>query len=1103
MNFQRSEDSERHTIMKTAISLAVLFAFTFSPALRADTNQVFRCQVKVVDAQGQPVSGAVVERFRLENYLQQNEPLAPGVRTTTDSTGSVALTSTNQGYYLLLASKPGLASVWNGWYPGQAADQEETTLELALSAPKAVAGVVQDAAGKPVAEVAVWVKIAYRSSDIEVTGGILPPSLGRERFQARTGADGKFRIDGLPEGAKLALGITKAGMALDRPHDPVAYFNPSALEIEAGQSDLVLAVQRAGVIEGRVVKSEGNAPVPGAVVSFAETGLGRDTTPPAVSGPDGVFRFTDLQAGEYQLHVRMGTNEPPDLVGETASVAVEPGATNREAKLTLSPGGLLEVTVKDSGGEKPIGGASVYANVPGAGVPLKPVTTSAEGVARFRLSPGDYQVFASKGRSSGQGGQVTVELNKTNQATVSMVAPEAGHALTGKVVDAAGQPAPKVTVLLFPFHQGEKKTDAGGRFDLGANPRQTVGMRNYQNVLIARDVGRNLAAAVDVEEDTTNLDLRLEPGLTLAGRVTDPDDKPITNAQVMVMFWTERMGSSLGSPVKVDAKGKFAIKGLPAGRKYGVTASATGFGQDNKTIEAADTATNRVELEILQLPLANLRLAGVVVDAEDKPVAGAMINSYGGNKQPQLNRRTDAKGRFSFEHVCVGPITLSANSPQGGEYGNVSAEGGDTNVTLRLGSQEGNVITRNAQARQKINGIVLDTDGKPAGKVSVGLFPFFSYAQKKTDDAGRFVLAPDANVFPGQDSQRVIIARDPERNLGAAVDLEEDATNATVKLAPGFTLAGQATDKDGKPLANAQAQVMFRADRMSSPLGQSVRANDEGKFEIKGLPAGRRFSVTVSAKGYGQDSHDAESGEGENRRIELDTFQLLIADQRIAGVVLDSDDKPVRGAYLYCYGDKQTGQSGQSDAKGHFSFDKICVGSLQISANGQSGGFASAQVEAGDTNITIHLGNNGVRRSVSPRPATLRGRPLPDLAPAGLTAADAPAEAPILALLIDAEQRPCRRVLRLLADQAASLKQKGVAVVVLQSGDMADDAFAAWKQEAATPFPVGQLKQEPEKARAAWGAGALPWLILTDKAHKVMAEGFGLDDLDAKLGEIK
>jgi hypothetical protein len=226
------------------------------------------------------------------------------------------------------------------------------------------------------------------------------------------------------------------------------------------------------------------------------------------------------------------------------------------------------------------------------------------------------------------------------------------------------------------------------------------------------------------------------------------------------------------------------------------------------------------------------------------------------------------------------------------------------------------------------------------------------------------------------------------------------------------------------------------------------------------------------------------------------------ADQRIAGIVLDDNDKPVVRASIYSYGNRQPNLNAQTDAKGRFSMNKVCAGPIQLSCNSQGGGYANVNTEGGDINIVIRLSARPGMRRASPLTASLKGRPLPDLAPLGLTPADAPADQPLLAVLIDAEQRPSRRTLRLLSEQAAALKEKGVAVVVVHTGTMADDAFKAWKQEAALPFPVGCLKDESEKARASWGAGALPWLILTDKAHRVTAEGFDLDELDAKVKAV-
>jgi hypothetical protein len=39
----------------------------------------------------------------------------------------------------------------------------------------------------------------------------------------------------------------------------------------------------------------------------------------------------------------------------------------------------------------------------------------------------------------------------------------------------------------------------------------------------------------------------------------------------------------------------------------------------------------------------------------------------------------------------------------------------------------------------------------------------------------------------------------------------------------------------------------------------------------------------------------------------------------------------------------------------------------------------------------------------------------------------------------------------------------------------------------------------PDELRYAWGIQSLPWLILTDKKHTVVAEGFSLDDLDKQI----
>jgi hypothetical protein len=763
--------------------------------------------------------------------------------------------------------------------------------------------------------------------------------------------------------------------------------------------------------------------------------------------------------------------------------------------------GTLTVQVSERGSGKPVAGALVEPtlNVDEVNVIAIPVLTSAAGEAQVRY-PSGRTTFASvavtkDGLASRQAAN-GLDPGPTNYIQVELTVPPR---ISGVVRDSTGTALAGVELAFWPewrANSKEGKTDAEGRFVLTWQP-QNQNNSEEAVVLVARDLKRNLALSQSVEEDTTNLDLRLEPALTLTGRAAGADGKALTNIQAEITFWTEHMGAGFGKPIRASADGRFEIKALPAGRHYGVSVSAKGYGRVNRDIKN-DVEGLRVELEPCELPLADQRIAGVVLDADDKPVANANIFGYG-EGQPEVNGRTDAKGRFAFSHVCAGPITMQANSPSGG-FGSAAVEGGDTNITVQIGVRES---YSESQSATRIRGVVTDAEGKPVPKALVSLFPSYSPAEKQTDTEGRFTVSFDPNQFGSMGGGTpVLVARDATRNLAAAVDLEEGATNASVRLGPALILAGRITDADGKAITNAQAQAFFHTERRSSSLGASVRADAEGRFEIKGLPQGRQYTVNTSARGFGQERRNVEAGNTATNRFELQPFRLVRADQRIAGVVLDEDDKPVVRASIYSYGEQQPNLNAQTDAKGHFTLEKVCPGAIQLSVNTRNGGYTSVKTEGGDTNVTIRISASSGMHREQHSTISLKGKPLPDLAPLGLTSSDVPADQPLLAVMIDAEQRPSRRVVRLLGDLAASFKEKGVAVVLIHSGGMTEDAFKTWKEEAALPFPVACMKGDAEKSRAAWGAGALPWLILTDKAHRVTAEGFGVDDLDAKLKEL-
>lgn len=1042
--------------------------------------------VVVTDSEGRPVAGAIVKQYRLlETFEAPDEPPRLEATRTTDAAGAVVLQTETEGELTLVAEKTGLATAWRAW--PASADRRDSTNEIVLTAAQAISGRVLDPAGKPIPDALVYVAYATRpiKRGVSTSWATLPRHLARQLFASRSRADGRFAITGLPEEVSLDLGVLKPGLALDRVER--SHVGPGTLQFQAGETNVTLQLVTAGALEGRVVREDTGAPLSFARVFIAEPGFDAPAIP--LTGADGIFRIHDLAPGDYRLRAAVGTNEFKDFCCEEVLATVMPGATNREVKLTATRGGVFSVSVAEEGSGKPLAGIQVHATASSADATAK---TSPEGFAHLRLPPGDYYLYAS-GRNLGRDQtRASLETGETNQVKLTL---RPMPKITGRVLDPEGKPASGVSIGLFPTQETDNQTDAQGRFTVVCDLERYGGMRDLTPLLIARDPARDRATVVEVEEGATNITVTLEPALRLTGKVTDNDGKPLPNAQVTLMFFTERIGASLGPPVMAASDGGYEIGGVPPGRRYAVSASAKGYGSATLNLDADVTATNRLALDPLKLSVANLPLAGVVVDADDKPVAGAHLWSYGDN-QPQLSGRTDSKGRFSFRNVCAGPIQISASSPRGGGHGSVTAEGGDTNVTIQLGMSSSAISSRGSS---KISGTVIGPDEKPVPKVRVSIFPFGS-GEKLTDAAGRFTLLVDLNRFSGiSDVPTVVIARDVAGNLAAAVEVEPGATNAQVKLEPALTVAGRVADEKGGPINNAQVSVMLRTERFGSSLGMPAKTDAEGQFELKGLPAGRRYSITASARGFGQDSRNVEPADTPGQRLELDPLQLPVADQRIAGVVLDADDKPVARAWIYAYGDKQPHVNTQTDAKGCFKLDQIVPGQVRLSANTSQGAYGSAVVEAGDTNITLRVTASGRRMPFTPATVKLAGKPLPELAPLGLSAGDVPADKPVLVLLLDAEQRPSRRALRLITEQAEALKQKGLAVVIIQAGMMTDEAFAAWKQDSALPFPVARFQDNPDRAKASWGAAALPWLILTDKTRKVIAEGFAPDELSSRL----
>ena len=108
----------------------------------------------------------------------------------------------------------------------------------------------------------------------------------------------------------------------------------------------------------------------------------------------------------------------------------------------------------------------------------------------------------------------------------------------------------------------------------------------------------------------------------------------------------------------------------------------------------------------------------------------------------------------------------------------------------------------------------------------------------------------------------------------------------------------------------------------------------------------------------------------------------------------------------------------------------------------------------------------------------------------------------ILLCFFDMNQRPSRNCLLQLSKRAKELMAKDVVLVAVHASKVDNSVFDEWlKKNNITSPVVGMIQGDEEKIRFTWGVRSLPWLILTDKEHVVIAEGFSVAELDEKLND--
>jgi beta-lactamase regulating signal transducer with metallopeptidase domain/Leucine-rich repeat (LRR) protein len=450
-------------------------------------------------------------------------------------------------------------------------------------------------------------------------------------------------------------------------------------------------------IEGKVVEKGTNIGVGGVrlILYEKQNSVGPfDVKPvgvkPVVSKDDGTFSFEALDARAYILKefLFLPQKQTAEWIFQPVTVNTETGKTSNVV-IELSKGGLLEVVVKDDE-KRPVEGATMYVKAKKYNLSRLSAKTDANGVAAIRLAPGEYEfqrILHKEGylpqekRSTRQ--TVTIEEGKTLRIETKLkVAPK----ISGVVTDPNGKTLEGAAVSILPtvVMFREAKTDQNGMFEISWNPKQR-GTLTPHSILVVRHVDKNLAKVVDINEATRSLDVKLDPGVILTGKVIDPSSKAIGGAQISMNISIAKSGTPFGySGITTDQNGRYKCNAMPDNEKFNIYARAEGYGNDSIMINTDGAVNNRIEIKPLMLRVADKVVCGIVVDGDDKPIANAHIVVNGGDGHPYHRVKSDANGEFIIDKLCDGKVRLRAGIKDGADYlsGNVNTKAGAIDVKM-------------------------------------------------------------------------------------------------------------------------------------------------------------------------------------------------------------------------------------------------------------------------------------------------------------------------------------------------------------------------------------------------------------------------------------
>jgi large repetitive protein len=894
----------------------------------------------VVDSAGKPAEGATV--------------IAGRVAAKSDASGAFELTGVVPGSPAVEAFGAGDLAARKDTVGLKKGETAIVALRLGRAA-SVIGSVIDEKTRRPLA----GVRVSASSSSSFFRDG------ARSR-RARTDGRGRFRIPGL-----APRGYTVRAAKAD--YLPVAM--PGILAGVSSPGTVAIALQKAASVSGRVTDESG-APVPGARVRFARNSnvralmrggpaafLGR---PGVKTGPDGAFRMGGLAA---EKNLTLEAAKPGYVTAKRHGITLKAGEPIKDVALVVKRGLEARGRVVDSAGQ-PIAGAEIRLSRAERGGarfvfqfggmnPEKPDATSgADGSFRVAgLEPGDYALAVTRdGYAPKRVPSVTV-VEKGRNEWPPIVLP-AGVPIAGVVRSSKGDPV--VGAEVFAFAEGvsrNSRTDPEGKFRLegfGADRPVMVNVRADGYASLQRRVTPSPEEIV----------LVLKTSGTIRGRVEDAaTNRPVTD---FTASYTESRGGFAGGMRIVMAGGEseksfqspdgsFELADVPPG-KWNVRATSPGYRPaEVSSIEVGEGETKKDVV-------VSLKKGGVVTGRVLDPrrgtgVPNASVSWSEGSDASGMGpgmavlarldgggataATTDADGRFRFEGLPAGKITLSAEHPDFLEASKSVELEDETTVELTLalgGSIAGTVVAKDGRTvipgaqvllRDQGSSFTMGDDSSRADTSGNFVFEHLK--------AGRYSVSARSNA--GTTSWKDVVLGESQRQDGVLLE-----------MAAGATVQGTVS---GLPSGNLGGVRVFASTK---DYQDSALTGDDGRFTLRDVPSGvLRLQASTAFPSMRSTSKNLEVPES---ATEVAVDIVFEGTSSLSGRVTRGEN-PLANAFVSATPDPPSATSGrtsdQTDEDGRYSIEGLADGNYLVRVSGQSASYSRSFTVSGDTNGDIAL----------------------------------------------------------------------------------------------------------------------------------------------------